>query len=188
MLDVAEAMLATRSLESVRISDIADQADVAIGTVYAHFGSKDGVLEAIAERALDRAAQYIEAAVTDMPAPLQRLAATGDAYLQLLIDYPSLAQFLLQASPEVTSRASSSIRERVGAMYNSLADAIEQCVESGDVIGEVNPAQVATFLISSWSGLILATSNTLTPPYTPHEARTTIEHAAQIILRGLTAR
>lgn len=55
ILRVAAARYAERGPESVRLDEIADEADVARGTLYSHFASKDQLVEAIVAPVLEDA-------------------------------------------------------------------------------------------------------------------------------------
>lgn len=50
MLDVAERLFAERGLDSTSIRDITNEAQVNLGAVNYHFGTKDGLIKAVFER------------------------------------------------------------------------------------------------------------------------------------------
>ncbi len=78
ILDGAERLLARH--EQPTISAVATEAGVSRPTVYAHFGDRGRLLEAVVERAVSRATTAIEAADPERgPAPeaLERLIATS---------------------------------------------------------------------------------------------------------------
>ena len=52
ILDAAERHFLERGFQSAKVDEIAEEADVAVGSVYNHFGSKDGLYGALLERAL----------------------------------------------------------------------------------------------------------------------------------------
>lgn len=65
ILDATESVLLTAGTAGFRIEDIAETADVAVGTVYRYFGSKDGLVAAARERYMRRwadATQHITSA------------------------------------------------------------------------------------------------------------------------------
>src|SRR5689334_23333134 len=53
ILDAAEALFRERGLQATTIDDVAEQADVSVGSVYVHFKNKSGLYLALVERALD---------------------------------------------------------------------------------------------------------------------------------------
>jgi AcrR family transcriptional regulator len=62
VLDVAERLYSESGQADVRMEDLADAANVSIGLIYDHFGSKDGVWLALAERALNDLSGYLDRA------------------------------------------------------------------------------------------------------------------------------
>lgn len=78
ILDTAEALFADHGYAHVTIKRIAEEADVAQGTVYAAFGSKPGLVAALTGRAAgDVSISEVLAAVEDAP--------TGGEVLQLVV-------------------------------------------------------------------------------------------------------
>src|SRR5882757_5316875 len=62
VLEVAERLYAEAGKGDLRMEDLADAANVSIGLIYGHFGSKDGVSLALADRALDGLSDYLDQA------------------------------------------------------------------------------------------------------------------------------
>lgn len=60
-MEVAAAHFAARGLDAVRLDEIADAADVARGTFYSHFPSKQALVVAIVRPALELAASEAQA-------------------------------------------------------------------------------------------------------------------------------
>ena len=83
----AGEVFATKSVERAKIDEIAAIADVSVGTIYSHFGSKDGLAVAYLDAIFDLLDADL-AAVRDEPSPIRRVLAAGDIYLQHVIDYP----------------------------------------------------------------------------------------------------
>src|SRR5690348_13190838 len=60
ILDAAERHFLDRGYEGTKVDDIAHDADVAVGSVYNHFGGKEALYGALLERALDLFDAYME--------------------------------------------------------------------------------------------------------------------------------
>src|SRR3954453_16282983 len=60
ILDAAERHFADRGFENAKVDEIAADADVAVGSIYNHFGSKEGLYRALLERALELFTAYLE--------------------------------------------------------------------------------------------------------------------------------
>ncbi|MAK62605.1 MAG: hypothetical protein CMK09_16670 [Ponticaulis sp.] len=62
ILDALEKLLADSEFETLSISDIAREADVAVGSVYSHFKDKNALLPGLLDRHLTRTKERIEEA------------------------------------------------------------------------------------------------------------------------------
>ena len=78
MLELAERLFAERGLDAVSIRDIIAAAEANFGAVNYHFGTKDGLIEAVFERRLVpstqerlRALEAVERAAGDQPPKLK---------------------------------------------------------------------------------------------------------------------
>lgn len=49
ILDAAEAAFIRRGYRGARMEDLAEEADVSVGSIYGHFGNKDGLYLALVE-------------------------------------------------------------------------------------------------------------------------------------------
>src|SRR2546422_3598927 len=76
ILDAAERHFLGRGYEDARVDEIAADADVAVGSIYNHFGSKEGLYAALLERALDVFAAYMAEPEGSDLSPLERVLET----------------------------------------------------------------------------------------------------------------
>lgn len=83
ILDAASAAFEEFGFEGTRVEEIAERADVAAGTVYNYFASKDGLILALTQRYADETVALREALVKDPPDdPLLAL----DSYNAIALD------------------------------------------------------------------------------------------------------
>src|SRR5204862_1468047 len=59
ILDAAERHFLDRGYEGTKVDDIAHDADVAVGSLYNHFGGKEALYRALVERALELFETYM---------------------------------------------------------------------------------------------------------------------------------
>src|ERR671935_2557367 len=59
ILDAAERHFLERGFQEAKIDRIAEEADVAVGSIYNHFGSKEGLYSALLARALELFEAYM---------------------------------------------------------------------------------------------------------------------------------
>ena len=78
ILDAAERHFLERGFQAAKVDEIAEDADVAVGSVYNHFGSKEGLYRAALEWALDLFETYMdEEGEPEAPALEQLLDVAG---------------------------------------------------------------------------------------------------------------
>ena len=161
ILDVAERLYAESGQDDVRMEDLADAANVSIGLIYDHFGSKNGVFLALAERSLDDLSHYMDQAETYEGSPMQRVMIVGELYLRWILEHPGvLRSVVLQgaggqiANPDkVDEQVGAPLEEQVG----KLQKAIEAAIAGGEANSSFDPALTARFLWAAWNGVAALT-------------------------------
>src|SRR5918995_3645870 len=89
ILDAAETVFAASGgFAAVTIEAIAREADVAVATIYDHFGGKQDVYVALADRLVVRNEEYIETAVGEARSGADEAVAIGEAYARFHLDHP----------------------------------------------------------------------------------------------------
>src|SRR6184192_2552421 len=77
ILDAAERHFLERGYESAKVDEIAADADVAVGSIYNHFGNKDGLYGALVHRAREVFLSYMEEPQGERTALERVLDSTG---------------------------------------------------------------------------------------------------------------
>ncbi len=94
--------------EAVRLRDVASQAEVALGTVYRRFSSKEDILVAGLEVEMERLGRHIQNEPITGDSPIERLVNAFTVMTRALVAKPNLARALLRAVasgvPENTQR------------------------------------------------------------------------------------
>ena len=113
-----------------RIADIASRAEVATGTFYTYFDSKEAVFREVADVLIDEL--YQQSHVGDLAGsdPRARIAAANRLYVQALARHASLYSVMIQVAsinPEFRSRRQASRR----AFVQRAARGLRQLQESG---------------------------------------------------------
>lgn len=165
-------------------------AGVSPATVYVHFGSKSGLVAATTEHLLQVAASEV-AKVIERDAPaVDRVIATGRAYLQLLIDRPALTRYL--ASRQLrTDEPASATDERIEDQLADTRRSFEQLIREAVDRGEVQPLDVrlmSHFLFGAWVGLAAMSLEGNGHPLDDDDVRDAGLQALEILTRGTVAR
>jgi AcrR family transcriptional regulator len=144
ILDATEALLARGAAAST--SAVAAEAGVSRVTVYAHFPTREALLEAVAERVVKRAVTAIDAAAIDAGPPLEALerliaAAWGEIERNRAVATAASEQL----SPAALARA-----------HEALHGPITRLVERGRHTGDFRTDLPTPWLVSSYFALMHA--------------------------------
>ena len=114
LIKAAREIIAERGLEGLRVSDVTQRADVAFGTFYNQFKTKDDIIEAVVAQTLVGLANSI----ADSPAfadPAEAHAASTLAIVRIAYEDPDLARLLVNLS-QAEARFERIIRPQAGAL------------------------------------------------------------------------
>jgi AcrR family transcriptional regulator len=107
ILDVAVGLAAAGGFENVRQRDVADQAGIALGTLYKSFTSKEHILSAALAREADELERRLKSRPPVGDTPSERLQALFKIITRAMCHKPKYARAVLRAmasgQPEVAS-------------------------------------------------------------------------------------
>ena len=158
IMKAAERNFLDKGFHGTKIEDVASEADVATGSIYVHFGSKEGLYLALIERALHVEEAYLVDAFDGSKTPGEQLIAAGEAYLRFYVEHPGYFRMLAfpyfdtgpkQKADPVAARVAQLAEEQI----TRLARAIGAAVEAGQ-IRQVDPWRAAKFMWGAWVGVI----------------------------------
>ncbi len=189
ILDAAERLFVERGFAATTMEDLSTEADVAIGSIYAHFGSKDGVYGALVERALTVGEGYVEEADGSFgEAPLLRVIGRGEGYLRFARENPHYFRLLRFPPPDRPSEAAAPATELINARTKRetrrMADLIEAAVAEG-AIRPLDAETAARYLWSSWDGVIAARLGPSSMNLNEEEFERLLSFAREAVVRSL---
>jgi AcrR family transcriptional regulator len=114
LIKAAREIIAERGLDGLRVSDITERADVAFGTFYNQFKTKDDIVEAVVADTIVGLAQSI----AESPAfadPAEALVASTRAIVRVAYEDPPLARLLVNLA-QAEARFERIIRPQSAAM------------------------------------------------------------------------
>lgn len=158
LLDAAFEELVEKG-PSLSAEALARRAGVSKALVFHHFGSREGLLDAMAARVLAQTQEGLARLVEDYPDPRERLAALARTLLEDPHDTPPAAArrvllFWLAEDPSGGCRAT--LRDSLLADY--VADLVREGVGRHAFRPGVDASALATRLLSRWHGATLAYS------------------------------
>jgi AcrR family transcriptional regulator/DNA/RNA-binding domain of Phe-tRNA-synthetase-like protein len=185
IVDAAERHFLEHGFQAAKVDEIAEEADVAVGSVYNHFGSKEGLYRATLERALALFEDYMAAEpAPDAPALEQLLDLAGrvarfgrerQGHLRLLV----LPQ--PREADEQLAEAVARVRKSMAAQERRAAALIEAAVRCGDA-RPLDSRRAGAFLWSAWTGTLA-----LAGERGDRELRAVLEAGLRIVVGGVAS-
>jgi AcrR family transcriptional regulator len=178
LVAAAATLFAERGVTDTAVSDIVHSADVAQGTFYLYFESKDAIICAVVEALIHGVAGRIEEALSDTGlSPIEKLDAMVEALLEISDEPYEVELMAIFHRPDnlpIHDRVVRSLGER---MTPHLTRIIEQGVAEG-VFEAEEPTAAAWFVFGALHGLETGFSGV-------EETRAAIAQLRSFVLRGL---
>lgn len=158
ILDAAEALFQQVGYQATTIEDIAEAADVSVGSIYVHFENKVGLQLALVERALAlNETAMAQVAELELSSPLERIFASGEAYLRFHLEHPAAFRMIALRAMAPASGArevEDRIADRVKGLVGAVEEDLRAAIEAGEVRSDVDATRTMRFLWGSWNGVI----------------------------------
>jgi len=142
LLECAGATLSTHGLAALSLRTLAADVGTSTTAVYALFGGKPGLLEALHAEAFRRFAARLDA-VRSGPDPVEDLVALGRAYRESALADPHFYEVMFGARPAV---------EQSGAVAEPIVRPMIALVERAAAVGLLRPgAEPAAVSLALWA-------------------------------------
>jgi AcrR family transcriptional regulator len=162
LLRVAVGHLDQHSAESLRVSDVAREAGVAIGLINFYFGGRDGLIAAAQQERIAGATRVdIEGsrAALQGAADLEQLMAGIREVARSTVDRSRAGVRLSRFAAISTAHGRPEVREGIGGTLSELIDAMAVLIADGQARGIVtsrrSPRALATFIQAYSLGLLV---------------------------------
>lgn len=189
ILDAAERLFLGHGYTATTMDDLSAAADVAVGSIYAHFGGKEGVYSALVDRALALDRRYSEEGLALGERPLEQLVGIGEGYLRFAREHPAYFRLFRFPPPDRPSAEeapgpAARIAERISAEVARMAGLLRAAAEEG-VIRQVDPEPMARFMWAAWDGVIAAHLGPANMDISDAEFERVLNQARESLIRGL---
>jgi TetR/AcrR family fatty acid metabolism transcriptional regulator len=131
ILEAAMAVFAEKGFFVSRISDIADRANVADGTVYLYFKNKDEILTAAINTAFDTFMNYARTELKEIADPAERLRRLARLHLEALGSNRNAA-IVFQMELRQSTRLSEFSHRHLIEYFNLVREAIQEGQRQGE--------------------------------------------------------
>lgn len=149
---VAAELFAERGYAGTTVAQIADAADVSRALLFFHFGSKEGLLDAVLDRARTELNAVFEEA--DGPTGLAAMRSFLEARTKFFIERPQAARLAMVLGSEAMSTAQHAAiflefqQKRVKLFERCISEAIAE----GSLRSDVDGAELAHLLVAATDG------------------------------------
>lgn len=178
LLRAAETVLDRDGTDGVTVRAVAKEAAVAPMGVYSRFDNKEGLLAALATRALDELAVSIE--VSDDVEPVERFRRACRGYREFALRHPA-RYLLIFATGSPLSNQSSAVAAHGRTVFGVLADLITG-------LGRHHPADPTEAAQAVWSAIHGSVAIELAGIGQTAYPRASFEQLLDLVVGGITAR
>jgi AcrR family transcriptional regulator/DNA/RNA-binding domain of Phe-tRNA-synthetase-like protein len=191
ILDAAERHFLERGYENAKVDAIAHDADVAVGSVYNHFGGKEALYAALVERALELFETYMDEDPHVELSALERVLDTAGRLARFARERPGQMRLLCLVEPaalnEDLAEISAHVSRSMATHERRTAALIEAAVRRGQV-RPVAARDVAAFLWAAWKGMLtLGPRAERAAPGRDRELQAMLEAGLRIVVGGLAS-
>lgn len=161
IIDAAEEVFFSRSVENATMDDVARTAELSKGTLYLYFKTKDELLHAIICRGLVILYDKFIEAVGKVETGFEKIAAIGNAYFQFYKEYRNyffamLHQdkhaFDLEDEPEGSSYAC--CQEMGKKIFKLMEEFVRLGIEDGTIREDLDPVRIPLILWAHSAGVV----------------------------------
>jgi len=151
ILRAARHLFEEKGFDDTSIEEITERADVAKGTFFNYFSSKESLMTGISEEEVEDILFYAEEELEGIESPVKRIRLVLDRLLQDAIPYLHLTGRILFSSIINTSEYPSPFY-RINKLLESL---IIEAQEKRELTVEFPAEDIATAILGSYYGVIL---------------------------------
>lgn len=155
ILNAAREIFVSEGYENTSIRKIATKIEYSPGIIYHYFRDKNELLLALHDQAFEAKMQILFHSVQSIANPVERLGATGRAYLRFGIDNPQDYELMYILSCTMEALALKEEFWKDGAVaIGMLKENIKVCIEQGYFRKDLDLDQAALLLWSQVHGLV----------------------------------
>jgi AcrR family transcriptional regulator len=162
ILDAAELLVEKQGLESIRMDDIAAQADVSKGTLYLYFKNKVEIALALHNRGVRVLHQELSGEMVKEGSGLQLLQRMNHSFLRFAREHPHFFKSVvyiesigLQAIKELKeTETMNEIQQLDQSLFNYVRRAVQIGIQDGSIDSSFDPNQISFQIMAATRGLL----------------------------------
>ena len=184
IMDAAVEVFARTGFHGSRVADVAREAEVADGTIYNYFKSKDDILISIFEEKMGDMIEQAEAVIAGLADPLEKLARLARFHMDNVEQHKNVAKVL-----QVELRLSNTfMKEYEPVRLRQYMDIIGRVIEEGIASGAIRSDVSSVIVRRAFFGALdeIAMQWILTPG-ARYGLGESAEQIARLFVRGIQA-
>ncbi len=185
ILDAAVKVFAAQGFYNAKVSQIADAAGVADGTIYLYFKSKDELLISLFEDRMDRLLATLRSALGAPGGSLERLRRVIDLHLELIEQNPDMGEVITVELRQSSKFIREYANPKFGEFLRLIASTVAEGQRAREIRDDVDPQLTARALFGALDETALAWI--VRTPRHNGELRRAAQQLAAIFLDGLRA-
>jgi len=120
ILASALAVFSEKGIEATTIDDIRKRSQASVGSIYHHFGTKEGIAAALFAQGVDDYWQLLLASAANQPNAERTIHALIGAHIRWITAKPDLARFLFSRRQAVGPAYEQAIRARTAGHFKAV--------------------------------------------------------------------
>lgn len=149
ILEAAKKVFLAKGLVTATIDDIAAEAELGKGTLYRHYRSKEDILLAINEQALQELHTVFSRAAEGEGSGLEKILRLNRAYYQFVVANPVYFGFITFFESPFASTNAATVYETTTAINTLVIELVEQGKKDGSIRTDLKSNLIANI---NWAG------------------------------------
>lgn len=133
ILDAAVTLFARHGYHDADTQVLADTLQVAKGTLYRYFASKEELFLAAVDRVMKRLQAAVDASIEGVEEPLERISRGVHAYLQFFAEHAEFVELLIQERAQFKDRKKPTYFEHCDANIDPWKEMFRSLIDAGKV-------------------------------------------------------
>ena len=180
IVETAMALAERGGFDAVRLRDVAAMADVALGTLYKRFRSKDDILVAALELNIERMERGLAERGLPGSTPADRVASFFKKVTRQMVKNANLSRAVLRAVGSGTPESAEKVMRFRGRVTHMVATVLRDGPGGGSLDDE-RARIVSSLLQDIWYASLVGWTAGL---YKEAEVNTRVRNAAELLVRG----
>lgn len=197
IIEAAKTLYSNHGLDGVSMDRIAHEAELAKGTIYLYFKSREELMMAIISNELEHLVTALEKVASTRKAPRQQLLDAVHTFYALSRESQFFYRLMMQVNiahvvgnPAHPSDVAEQFARQNQRMFNVLLGIVQRGVDRGDFFLQHPAPYVVAQMIISLKGAMVILTNDMMPPFPTAvpPLKQLLSDIANLLIRGLEHR